>query len=76
MNYKDIKEKIEKYSQEKNKAEGIKERLVKQLKDEFQVSLENVETLIDTENRQLEEYMKKRSILLKKLDSLADWDSI
>lgn len=76
LGYKEIKEKIERYSIEKSKAEGVKEKLIKQLKDEFKVSLENVETLLDEEYKKIEENIKKRNVLMKNLDSLADWDSL
>lgn len=75
--YEMIKEKIASANEIISKTEGGNERIIQQLKNDFEVkTIDKAESVLETVSTELESDLKERSELLETLNSAADWDSL
>lgn len=75
--YEMIKEKIASANEIISKTEGGNERIIQQLKNDFEVkTIDKAESVLETISSELESDLKERSELLETLNNAADWDSL
>ena len=75
--YEEIKRKYERAKEKASKAEGAKEQLLKNLKDEWGLSsIEDIEAKMDELEKQKIKADKEIAALGKELEEVTDWEAI
>jgi len=74
--YDALKQKIERAKTAKARAEGAKEKIEQQFSEQFDMNIEDAESLLNTIKTNNEALQARKEKLVAKLDTLCDWEEI